>query len=323
MTTKETIKETISKVLTNYFEKKHKHIFFKIPPYEKFQIIKAYANTSQLNRFHTPLGEIYETLYSSYSNSHSTGKQSDGKIPIKKIPFLIERFVNYIYCNIMGVGSPLKLNRKQVKYLFLKKLNKKEYGIKKLGKKEYYITKDFKIPELINLTLLYLQSKNFYQMWQRAFKRKGYSSKSFQKWIIRKRKLNIIPKAVFLILPPLPEKTIYINGEKIYLKSSVDFLLSLKKPLFQTNYTSIEKFLYSLRMGGVVALLKHCKEYLYLLYKIYPQECNEFVEWLSQQGEMAVERKDEKIEQLEINQLLNFIFELLPFFTLDTYYPFS
>jgi hypothetical protein len=318
-----TTKETISKVLTDYFEKKHKHIFYKIPSYEKFQIIKAYANKSQLNHFYTPLGHIYETFYSFLSSFQSMGEQSDGKIPLKKIPFLIERFFNYLYCNILGANSPLKLNRNQVKYLFLKKLNKKEYGIKKPGKKEYYITQDGKIAELINLTLLYLQSKNFYQMWQREFKRKGYSSKSFQKWIIRKRKLNIIPKAVFLILPPLPEKTIYINGEKIYLKPSVDFFLSLKKPLFQTNYTSIEKFLYSLRMGGVVVLLKHWKEYLYLFYKLYPQEYNEFVDWLSQQGEMMLERKDEKIELLKINQLSDVIFELLPFFTFGTYYPFS
>jgi hypothetical protein len=313
------IEKTKQEILTSYFYDRHRDIFRKVfPTYNIFQIIKAFTEQN-LKNLYAQAGYLYENFYSAQSCFYSTGKQSDGKVPIKKIPFLIERFTQFFY-KYFEEDFTLKLNYKEIEYLFLKKLKKfhQKYGIKRIGK-EYYITKDFVLEELILLTLLYLQTKKNYRSWQKYFKRRGYSTSSFQVFINRKRKLNIIPKAVFLLLPPFPERTICINGEKIYLKSSIDFLFSLKKPLHLTNYTSAEKIAYLLRIGGtfiywaILEAFQPLSRYCYVFYLIYPQEYIEFLEWLHKE----LKELNTESNNTEFSQIFKEIFEeVFPYFYL-------
>jgi len=114
--------------------------------------------------------------------------------------------------------------------------------------------------------------------WYNRFKLKGYSEESWEKkkreWI----KEGIIPEAIFYLTSPLPEIDIYI-GEKYHLKSSVDFLLSLKEPLSQSNYSTIEKQLYFMAIN----FWDYPNQLLYLK-DISLNMFKEYINWLWNEG---------------------------------------
>jgi len=145
----------------------------------------------------------------------------------------------------------------------------------------YYATeKDF-LDLLTNFIYYYFETKRNYQLWLKEYERFTQSSNpvdSFRSLRYDKAKKKIVPKLFFYLNPPFPSTKHPFINEEVHLKDSISFILSLKKPLSQSDYSPAEKWFY-------FAVLTHFNPYQLLAYQeLYPNEFKEYINWLWDEG---------------------------------------
>lgn len=145
----------------------------------------------------------------------------------------------------------------------------------------YYATEKNFLDLLTNFIYHFFDVKKNYQLWLKEYESLTQSSNpvnSFRSLRYDKAKKKIVPKLFFYLNPPFPSTKHPFINEEVHLKDSISFILSLKKPLSQSDYSPAEKWFY-------FAVLTHFNPYQLLAYQeLYPNEFKEYINWLWDEG---------------------------------------